>query len=93
MNNKVREPFFIPRFINLCLGIIILGFLIVVLVKDSDTEIYEVLLFGFAAVENFIGATISFSEKKRVRGNIYAVVSAVFFVVALVMAIGYFVFV
>ncbi|MBR4139506.1 MAG: hypothetical protein IKT88_06060 [Lachnospiraceae bacterium] len=93
MNRKVREPFLLTRMLNFLLGIIILALIVVVVVKDSNTEVFQMLIFALAAVENFIGATISFSEKKRVRGNVYAIVCAVFLIVALIIAVRYFVFV
>ena len=93
MSQKVREPFIITRTVNFVLGLIILALMVVVLVKKTDTEIFEMLIFVLAAIENFIGATISFSEKKRVRGNVYAIVCAVFLIVALILAMRYFVFV
>ena len=91
MNQKVKEPFLYTRIFNLILGITILGLLFAVLIKKEGTEIFEVLLFALAAVENFIGATVSFSEKKRVRGNIYAIVCGGFLVAALILAVRYFV--
>ena len=93
MNRKVREPFLLTRMLNFLIGIIILALIVVVVVKDSNTEVFQMLIFALAAVENFIGATISFSEKKRVRGNVYAIVCAVFLIVALILAVRYFVFV
>ena len=93
MNQKVREPFLRTRMLNFLLGIIILALIVVVIVKDSNTEIFQMLIFTLAAIENFIGATVSFSEKKRVRGNVYAIVCAVFLIVALIIAVRYFVFV
>ena len=93
MNQKVREPFIITRIVNLILGLIILALIVVVLVKKTDTEIFKMLIFVWAAVENFIGATISFSESKRVRGNVYAIVCAIFLIIALIIAMSYFVFV
>ena len=93
MNQKVREPFIITRIVNLILGLIILALIVVVLVKKTDTEILKMLIFVLAAVENFIGATISFSESKRVRGNVYAIVCAIFLIIALILAMSYFVFV
>ena len=66
MNQKVREPFIITRIVNLILGLIILALIVVVLVKKTDTEIFKMLIFVLAAVENFIGATISFPESKRI---------------------------
>ena len=93
MKRGLREPFFITRAINFILGVIILALMLVVLIKKSGTEIFEIIIFALAAVENFIGATVSFSEKKKVRGNVYAIVCAVFLIVALILAMGYFVFV
>ena len=93
MNQKVREPFIITRIVNLILGLIILALIVVVLVKKTDTEIFKMLILVLAAVENFIGATISFSESKRVRGNVYAIVCAIFLIIALILAMSYFVFV
>ena len=93
MNKKVREPFFITRTINLILGIIILVLMVLVMLNVGNREIFKMLIFTLAAVENFIGATISFSEQKRVRGNFYAIVCAVFLTIALILAVRYFVFV
>ena len=93
MKRGLREPFFMTRVINLILGVVILALMLVVLIKKNDTEIFKILIFALAAIENFIGATISFSEKKRVRGNAYAIVCAVFLIVALILAMSYFVFV
>ena len=94
MNHKrVREPFFFTRAFNLLLGIVILVLIVLVHIKKTGTEIFEMLIFTFAAIENFIGAVISFSEKKKMRGNVYAVVCAVFLIIALIIAMRYFVFV
>ena len=93
MKRGLREPFFITRAINFILGVVILALILVVLIKKSGTEIFEMMIFMLAAIENFIGATISFSEKKRVRGNVYAIVCAVFLIIALILAMRYFVFV
>ena len=60
---------------------------------EWNTQVFEMLIFVLAAVMNFIGATISFSESKKLRGNIYAMVCAVFLVIALILAMGYFVFI
>ena len=67
MKRGLREPFFITRVINLILGVIILALMLVVIIKKNDTEIFKIIIFALAAIENFIGATISFSEKKRVK--------------------------
>ena len=93
MNKKVKEPFFITRIVNFLLGIAILVLIILLMLNVTGREIFEMLIFALAAVENFIGATISFSEQKRVRGNIYAIVCAVFLIIALILAVRYFVFV
>lgn len=90
MNKKVKEPFLAARTLNFALGIVILALFIVVMIKKGDTEVYETVIFALAAVENFIGATISFSEHKRVRGNLYAVICAVFFIIALILAVRLF---
>ena len=93
MNKKVREPFFITRTINLILGIIILVLMVLVMLNIGNRDIFKMLIFALAAVENFIGATISFSEQKRVRGTVYAIVCALFLIIALILAVRYFVFV
>ena len=93
MNKKVKEPFLGPRIVNFLIGLVILALVVVVLVKREGTEIYEMILFALAAIENFIGAIVSFSEQKKVRGNIYAIVCALFLIVALILAVRYFVIV
>ena len=93
MKRGLREPFFMTRAVNFLLGVTILALILVVAIKRSGTEIFEMIIFVLAAIENFIGATISFSEKKRVRGNVYAIVCAVFLIIALILAMRYFVFV
>ena len=93
MKHKVREPFFLLRAFNFLLGIVILAMILAVIFLEWNTQVFEMLIFVLAAVMNFIGATISFSESKKLRGNIYAIVCAVFLVIALILAMGYFVFV
>ena len=93
MSKKVKEPFLGARTINFLIGIVILALVVLILAKREGTEIYQTILFGLAAVENFIGAIISLSEQKKVRGHIYAIVCALFLVVALILAVRYFVFV
>lgn len=93
MNKQVKEPFLITRALNLILGIGILALFVARIVMDSGEEIFEMLIFALAAVENFIGATISFSQHKKVRGNIYAIICALFLIAALILAVRYFVFV
>ena len=93
MKHKVREPFFWLRTFNFLLGIVILAMILAVIFLEWNTQVFEMLIFVLAAVMNFIGATISFSESKKLRGNIYAMVCAVFLVIALILAMGYFVFI
>ena len=93
MKHKVREPFFLLRAFNFLLGIVILAMILAVIFLEWNTQFFEMLIFVLAAVMNFIGATISFSESKKLRGNIYAIVCAVFLVIALILAMGYFVFI
>ena len=89
---KKNESFYYTRIANVVLGFVILGLILAVLYKESGTEIFEVLIFGLAAVMNFISATISFSEQKKLRGNICAVICAVVMVAAIFMAAYYFIF-
>ena len=89
MKPKVKEPFFIIRAVNFLLGIAILALIIAVLVLKRNTEIFHMLIFVLAAVMNFIAATVNFSEQKKLRGNIYAVICALFLIVAIVMILGF----
>ncbi len=91
MNSKTREPYLYTRILNLVLGVIILILMALVFFQDTGTEKFEMLIFFLAAIENFIGATVSFSERKKVRGNVYAIVSALFLIIALILAVRYFV--
>ena len=93
MNKKAREPFLIARICNLILGIAILVLLVMALVKENNTGILSVLVFALAAIENFIAATIHFSEQKKVRANVYAAICAIFMIIALILAVRYFIFV
>ena len=92
MNKKVKEPFFIARVINSCLGVASLGLMLLVVLKDQSTAIFEILMFVFVGVMNFIAATISFSVQKKVMGNIYAVICTIFFVAALVLTAYHYIF-
>lgn len=93
MNKKVKEPFFAARLLSMIIGIIILGLLVAVLLMDGGTMIYEMIIFALAAVENFIAAIICMVQQKTVRGNMYAIICAVFLIVALVYAARCFIFV
>lgn len=89
MNKKVKEPFLAARTINMILGFIILLLILVVIYQDSETKFLEILIFALAAIVNFIAATIDFSEKKKLRGNIYAVTCAGLFIAAIVTLIRF----
>jgi uncharacterized membrane protein HdeD (DUF308 family) len=89
MNKKTKEPFFAARTANMVLGFIILLLILLVIYKDSHTEFFQIMIFALAAVMNFIAATVNFSEQKKLRGNIYAVICALFLIVAIVMILGF----
>lgn len=93
MNKPVKEPYFAARIFNLTLGVAIMLLIVMRFVARENAAIYEMLIFLLAAIENFIGATISFMQQKRFRGNVYAIICTLFFIVALLLAVRYFVFV
>ena len=89
MNKKVKEPFLAARTINMILGFLVLLLILLVIYKDSDTQFFEVLVYVLAAIVNFIAATINFSEKKKLRGNLYAVACAVFIIAAIITLVRF----
>lgn len=93
MSKQVKEPFLPARAFNLFLGIVILALIVVRMFAKDSAAVYEMLIFVLAAVENFVGATISFSQKKKVRGNLYAIICTIFLIAALFLAVRYFVFI
>lgn len=93
MNKKAKEPFLVSRIVNMFLGNLTLVLLLVMLFKESGKEVLEILIFALAAVINFISAIICFMQQRMVRGNIYAMICAVFLIVAVFFAVRYFVFV
>lgn len=93
MNKKAKEPFFVSHVISMLLGIIAFAMVIVVLVKDQGTEIYETLIFALGAVINFISAVKCFIQQRMVRGNMYAVICAIFLIVTVILAVKNFIFV
>ena len=93
MNKKVREPFFISHVISMLLGVIVLVMIVAVLIMDQGTEIYETLIFVLAAVINFISAVKCFIQQRMVRGNMYAIICAVFLIIGVFLAVRYFIFV
>lgn len=93
MNKKAKEPFFVSHVISLVLGVIVLGMIVAMLLIEQGTEIYETLIFSLAAGINFISAVRCFSQQRMVRGNMYAVICAVFLIVAVFLAVHYFIFV
>lgn len=91
MNKKGKEPLLFLRSMNFLLGVMILVLLLLAFLKVEGKEVFEIMVFALAAIENFVGATISFSEQKKVRGTIYSVVSAVFVITAAILAFRYFI--
>ncbi len=91
MNKKGKEPLLFLRSMNFLLGVMILILLLLAFLKVEGKEVFEIMVFALAAIENFVGATISFSEQKKVRGTIYSVVSAVFVITAAILAFRYFI--
>lgn len=89
MNKKAKEPFLAGRTINMILGFLVLLLILVVIYRDSETKFLEILIFALAAIGNFIAATINFSEQKKLRGNVYAFICAVFFIAAAVMTVSF----
>ena len=93
MNKKAKEPFLAARIVSMLLGIAALIMVIAVLIMDGGTELYEILIFALAAIVNFISSTICFIQQRMFRGNLYAIICAVFLIVAVFLAVSYFVFV
>lgn len=91
MNKKGKEPLLLLRSMNFLLGVMSLVLLLLAFLKVEGKEVFEIMVFALAAIENFVGATISFSEQKKVRGTIYSVVSAVFVITAAILAFRYFI--
>lgn len=91
MNKKGKEPLLFLRSMNFLLGVMILVLLLLAFLKVEGKEVFEIMVFALAAIENFVGATISFSEQKKVRGTIYSVVSAVFVITTAILAFRYFI--
>lgn len=87
MSNKVKEPFFWSRLINMILGIAILVLIVAMFFLDSGIEICEILIFVMAAAANFIAAMICFVRMKRIRGNIYAALCTVFLLLAVFLTV------
>ena len=93
MNKKAKEPFFVSHVISTVLSVGVLGLIITVLAKEEGTALYETLIFALAAIINFISAVRCFIQQRMVRGNMYAMICAVFLIVAVFWAVRYFIFV
>lgn len=89
MEKRGKEPLFLMRSAKLLLEIIILGLIAVRLLVQQYAPVCEIGIFLLAAVDNFIGATGYFFWKKRVRGNICAVLCAVFLLVGIFWILRY----
>lgn len=90
MKRKDKEASFGLRILNFLLGLTILFLLFLRLFVNEERMLFEILIFVLAAIENFVGATLSFSVNNRIRGNIYAIVSVLFLIMALILGAGYF---
>lgn len=93
MNKKAKEPFFVSHVISMLMGVAALILMIAVLIMERGTEIYEIMIFALAAGINFISAVRCFLQQRMVRGNMYAIICAVFLIVAVFFAVRYFIFV
>lgn len=82
-----KDQYYLAKMVNMILGVLILGLILLSFIKKDQQEIYYLLIFALAAVENFVAATMSFAEKKSGRGNLYAVIGGVFLVVAIAMGL------
>ena len=89
MNKKVKEPFLVGRTLNMVLGFVILLLILLVIYTDSETKVLEIIIFALAAIANFVTATINFSEKKKIRGNLYAIACALFFISVIMMLVSF----
>lgn len=90
MKQKDKEASFGLRILNFFLGLTILFLLFLRLFVSEERMVFEIMIFALAAIENFVGATLSFSAQKWVRGNIYAIVSVLFLIMALILGVSYF---
>lgn len=89
MNKKAKEPFLAVRTVNVLIGFVILLLILLFLYQGSENESLELLIFALGAVQNFVAATVLFSEGKRIRGNICAAICAVLFVAVILLLISF----
>lgn len=90
MKQKDKETSFGLRILNFFLGLTILFLLFLRLFVNEERRVFEIMIFALAAIENFVGATLSFSAQNWIRGNIYAIVSVLFLIMALILGVSYF---
>lgn len=90
MKRKDKEASYGLRILNFFLGLTILLLLFLRLFVNEERMVFEIVIFALAAIENFVGATLSLSAHNWIRGNIYAIVSVLFLIMASVLAAGYF---
>lgn len=90
MKRKDKEASYGLRILNFFLGLTILLLLFLRLFVNEERTVFEIVIFALAAIENFVGATLSLSAHNWIRGNIYAIVSVLFLIMASVLAAGYF---
>lgn len=89
MNRREKEPLFWIRVVQVLMELVILGLIIVWLIAKPPAGVIGSVIFLMAAVDNFLGATVYFSAQKRVRGNICAILSTIFLIVGIVLAVWY----
>lgn len=90
MKRKDKEASYGLRILNFFLGLTILLLFFLRLFVNEGRTVFEIVIFALAAIENFVGATLSLSVHNWIRGNIYAIVSVLFLIMAAVLAAGYF---
>lgn len=90
MKQKDKEASFSLRILNFFLGLTILLLLFLRLFAEEERAVFEIVTFALAAIENFVGATLSISAHNWIRGNLYAMISVLFLIMALILGAGYF---
>lgn len=89
MERKEKTPWIFSRGFHVILELLILALILIRFLAERHLPICEILIFLLAAVDNFLGATGAFSKKKRTLGNIYAILSTLFLILALLLIVLY----
>lgn len=90
MKQKDKETSYGLRILNFFLGLTILLLLFLRIFAEEEREVFEIMIFALAAIENFVGATLSISSHNWIRGNLYAVISVLFLIMAMILGVSYF---